>query len=388
MIRSLATALGLLWCSSLPALADPIDYDRLDARLTQLMREDDMVGLAVAVVEDGEIAFAQGYGVTHLGGRNVNENTVFRWASLSKGVAGSLAGLAAANGDLSLNDTVNEFGTSLRLPKGGEATATLLDLLSHRLGIVSNAYDTRLEDGRDPRDIRRALGKLKPICAVGGCHTYQNVAFDAISEVVLDATGEFYVDLADDLLFEPLGMTSASLTRDGLVNASNHARPHSRTRRAGGVNENYYRVPAAGGVNSSILDLAKYMQAQMGLFPDVLPQAVLDEIHAPRVRTLREERSIKRRWGRVAKAEYALGWRVYDYVGNRVIGHRGAVNGYRAMIMFDPERDTGLAVLWNSGTRRPVGLQFEVMDMLYGLPAQDWLGVGELTAANPPAGAG
>ena len=47
--------------------------------------------------------------------------------------------------------------------------------------------------------------------------------------------------------------------------------------------------------------------------------------------------------------------------------------GYRSLILFDPERDSGVVALWNSNARQPVGLQFEVMDMIYDLPAQDWL---------------
>ena len=71
-------------------------------------------------------------------------------------------------------------------------------------------------------------------------------------------------------------------------------------------------------------------------------------------------------------ARYGLGWRIYKYGenGDRVIGHRGAVEGYRSYILFDPERDTGVVILWNSSSRLPNGIGFEVMDMVYGLPAQ------------------
>ncbi|MEO1304880.1 MAG: serine hydrolase domain-containing protein, partial [Pseudomonadota bacterium] len=137
-----------------PSKADPVDYDRLDQRLTQLASDDAIVGLAVAVIEDGEITFAEGYGVTEIGGDEVSTDTVFRWASLSKGVASTTVGKMAAEGQLALSDTIAKFQTSLRLPMGGEKVGTLEDLLSHKIGIVPNAYDTRLEDGGDPGEIR------------------------------------------------------------------------------------------------------------------------------------------------------------------------------------------------------------------------------------------
>jgi beta-lactamase class C len=365
-----------------PASAQAIDYDRLDQRLTRLAAEDEIVGLAVAVIENGEIRFARGYGVTTHGGTPVSDTTVFRWASLSKGVAASEVTKLAEQGKLSLADPVAKFGTSLRLPGGAERMATLEDVLSHQLSIVSNAFDTRLEDGRDPAEIRRSLGNLKAICPVGECHTYQNVAFDTLSEVIESVTHTSYADAVRKALFEPLGMVSASIGRVGLQASESWAEPHVKRGRTAGlperkvVNDDYYRVPAAGGVNGSIRDLALYARAQMGLEPDVLSEFALAQMQTPRVYTRREQSGITRRYkGHMKDARYALGWRVYKYgeTGTRVVGHRGAVEGYRSLILFDPEKDTGVVALWNSSSRLPVGVEFEVMDMAYNLPPQDWM---------------
>ena len=361
--------------------AAPIDYERLDQRLEQLANDDAMVGLAVAVIENGEIKFARGYGNTRVGGSAVTADTVFRWASLSKGVASSTTVKLADEGRLSLTDKIASFGTSLRLPARAERKGTLDNLLSHMLGIVPNAYDTRLEDGRDPTGIRRSLNKLKAICTIGECHTYQNVAFDAVSEVIEAVTGTTYAQTVEATLFNPLGMTNATIGRAGLQGSPSWAEPHQYKRHIDKmqrrtVNQSYYRVPAAGGVNGSIRDLALFARAQMGLEPETLPQAVLDELHTPRVYTRREQSSMSRRYGgHLRDARYALGWRVYKYgaAGTRVVGHRGAVEGYRSMILFDPASDTGVVALWNSNSRRPVGIQFEVMDMAYGLKRKDWL---------------
>lgn len=365
------------------AHASPVDYDELDERLTRLASDAEIVGLAVAVIEDGEIRFAEGYGVTKLGGDPVTPHTVFRWASLSKGVASTAVGKMAAEGQLAFSDTISKFKTSLRLPLGGEKVGTLEDLLAHKIGIVPNAYDTRLEDGRDPAEIRKSLGSLKRTCPVGECHTYQNVAFDAIAEVVAAVRGISFEETVRLELFQPLGMQDASYGLEALTQSLSWAEPY-RKRRSDvrpvrrPLKQSYYRVPAAGGVNGSILDLALFAQAQMGLEPEVLTLETLNELHSPRIYTRREQSSMSRRYGgHLRDARYALGWRVYKYgeAGYRVVGHRGAVDGYRSMILFDPERQSGVVALWNSNSRKPVGLQFEVMDMIYGLPAKDWIGL-------------
>lgn len=366
---------------SAAAQTGEVDYQRLDERLTRLADEPAIVGLAVAVIEDGEITFAEGYGVTKFGGEPVTDETVFRWASLSKGVASTAIGKMAADGELALSDTISKFKTSLRLPMGGEKVGTLEDLLAHKIGIVPNAYDTRLEDGGDPSEIRKALGKLKRTCPVGDCHTYQNVAFDTISEVVASVRGISFEEVVSIELFEPLGMRDASFGLDALRQSFSWAEPHRKLRSQARpvrrtVNQSYYRVPAAGGVNGSILDLARFAQAQMGGQPDVLSDDTLTELHTPRIYTRREQSSMSRRYGgHLRDARYALGWRVYKYgaPGYRVVGHRGAVDGYRSLILFDPARNSGVVALWNSNARTPVGVQFEVMDMIYGLEAKDWM---------------
>lgn len=349
-----------------------IDYRDFDSRVAGIMAEPSMVGLSVAVIEDGRISFAKGYGTTQaVGGLPVDNRTVFRWASLSKGVAATMIGELAAEGKLSLDAPVSAYATTLRLPMGGETRATVDDLLSHRLGIARNALDNKLEAGMDPRILRPQLAALKAVCAPGACHAYQNVAFDASAEIVQNLSGRSYQSAVQQRLFEPLGMIDASVSRAGLVASKSWAKPHVG-RRMVTVNDNYYRVPAAGGVNSSILDLARWMQAQMGAAPEVVPNRVLDVIHAPRIDTNRRRGTFNQAMG---SSQYALGWRDYNYLGHRLIGHQGAVMGYRATVLFDPVKRSGIAMLWNSQSSRPVALQLELLDRLYGFQRRDWLGL-------------
>ena len=98
-----------------------------------------MVGLAVGTVEGGQVRFVRGYGETMAGSGNpITPDTVFRWASLSKGIASALVTQLAEDRRLALDAPMASMGTSLTLP-GGTTTVTVADLLSHRVGLVRNA---------------------------------------------------------------------------------------------------------------------------------------------------------------------------------------------------------------------------------------------------------
>ena len=357
-----------------PASRSRINYARLDERLKRMVEKPTMVGMAVGIVENGRITFLSGYGETLEGsGERVTPETVFRWASVSKGVASTMVAKLAEDGRLRFDQPVAAVAPSLHLPGRNELKATVGDVLSHRLGLYRNAFDNKLEEGQDVTLLRGTLATLNSICPPGTCWSYQNVAYDAASEMVTRVGGMRYQDMVERDLFDPIGMTSASLTIDGLVHAQSWARPHSVGRRPLEVNDNYYRVPAAGGVNSNIKDMSLWMLAQMGEMPQVLSPQLLETIHQPRVKTPGERGRMRKFLERLGEAQYGYGWRSYEYAGHHIIGHRGGVNGYRSLILFDPQLKSGVVALWNSNTSQPGGLEFEVMDMLYGLEFRDWM---------------
>jgi beta-lactamase class C len=361
-----------------------VDYSLLDQQLQQLMTRPTMVGLAVGVVENGRITFLKGYGETLAGSNDaVTPETVFRWASCSKGVAATMVAKLAEQGKVDLGAPVSVYNTTLRLPGGAEQRASVTDLLSHRLGIYHNAYDDRLESGEDPKQIRGELGGLDLVCQPGTCWNYENVAYDAASEIVHNVTGNPYQQVITRRLFDPIGMTSASVTRDGLMNSKSWAHPHNAGRREIELSDDYYKIPAAGGVNSDIKDMALWMLAQMGEMPDVISPNVLNLLHARLVKTGNERRRIHMPADVVTDAWYGLGWRSYDYAGHAIVGHRGGVDGYRSLILFDPKLKSGVVALWNSNTNQPGGLEFEVMDMLYHRPFHDWLHIDQNGAPAP-----
>src|SRR3954465_12909960 len=238
-----------------------------------------MVGLAVGIVENGRITFLRGYGQTLAGsGDPVTPETVFRWASTSKGVAATMVAKLAEQGKIDLHAPVANYAPDLKLPAGNEYRASVGDLLSHRLGLYRNAYDNKLEEGQDPSFLRTQLGQLSAVCAPGTCWDYQNVAYDASSEMVSRALHMPYEQAVERTLFNPIGMSSGSVSLAGLESNRSWARPHSAGKRTLPMVDTYYKVPGAAGINSNIKDMSLWMLAQMGEMPDVLDARVLNTI--------------------------------------------------------------------------------------------------------------
>ena len=359
-----------------------VDYDTLDQQLAILSKRPEMAGLAVAVVEEGEVRFVRTYGFAdHATGARVTPETVFRWASVSKTATGMLAATRAEEGQLDLERPVASWKNSLRLPEAAENRLSLAQLLSHQTGLTKNAYDERLEDGQDPQAIRSQLAFAPLQCPPGSCHTYQNIAFDASSEILGAAAGEPYPQAVEEDLFKPLGMTSAKFGMAGLIGAKSWAHPHRGYEVRTPV-ESYWRLPAAAGVNSNIMDMARWMQAQMGENSDVLSSKALTLAHAPLTKTPRLYSGDLAR--ALSDAAYGLGWRSVTYAGHRLIGHSGAVDGFRATMIFDPANRTGVVAMWNSGWGIPFRIPFAALDSYYSREISNWLDTSDIPLPEPP----
>lgn len=353
-----------------------VDYPALEQQLAELSLRPEMAGLAVAVVEDGRLSFVRTYGFADRStGAQVTPQTVFRWASVSKTAAGTLAASLANEGVVDLDRPVASWRTTLRLPGGAESRVTFGQLLSQQTGLTKNAYDERLEDGQSPGRIRADLVAAPLQCIPGTCHTYQNVAFDTASEILGLAADRPYADAVVDRFFRPLGMRSASFGMKGLTGAKEWAHPHSGAN-VRPLKEAYWRVPAAAGIDSNIVDFARWMQAMMGERPKVISPAVLKLAHSPRVKTGRLYGGDLRQAN--SDAYYGLGWRSFSYNGLRLDGHSGAVDGYRATMIFEPATRTGVVAMWNSNWGFPFRIPFAVIDSYHNKQDSLWLDLSEL----------
>ena len=353
-----------------------IDYVELDRQLTALTARPEMAGLAVAVVEAGKLRFVHTSGVVDRTTQApVTPDTVFRWASVSKTLTGSLAAALASEGAVGLERPLSSWENTLRLPGGAESRVTLAQLLSHRTGLTKNAYDERIEDGERPQLVRAQLAAAPLQCIPGTCHTYQNVAFDAASEILGRAANRPFIDSVTERFFLPLGMKSASYGMTGLTGAKDWARPHNG-RQVRTLKEAYWGVPAAAGAESNIVDFARWLQASMGERPDVLSESELRLAQAPLVNTPRLYGGALRQAN--SNAGYGLGWRSFNYAGHRLIGHSGAVDGYRATMIFDPGTHNGVVAMWNSNWGAPFRIPFAIFDRFDNRVDSPWLDRSDL----------
>lgn len=394
------TAAGIAYLpppESALAPASGFDVRQFETLAQALVADQRVPGLALAIVQNGRILSARGYGITDVkAAEPVDAHTVFRLASLSKSFAGTLTGMLVSEGALRWDSRMTDFVPDLRLADPSAAQElTVADVLSHRVGLAHNAYDRDIEADADYRSLIHRLAYAPMKCRPGDCYAYQNVAFSMIGDVVFASTGKFYGETVASRIFKPLGMNDASVGLEGIYASPRWAKPHVRAR--GGwasvsPKPTYYRVAPAAGVNASISDMAQWLLAQSGHRPDVLPQSLLATLHAPVVATPSELRGSAWRRERLNAAGYGLGWRVYDYAGHRVVFHGGLVQGYRGVVALMPERDLGVAILWNGETSLPSGMLPTILDRAIGLPYTAWIdlpqkaGGADAMYATQPAG--
>ncbi|WP_266169961.1 serine hydrolase domain-containing protein [Dyella subtropica] len=357
--------------------------------LERLEQRHAVAGLATAVVIDDKVVYEHTFGYANATTQEpITPETVFRLASLSKAFATALTGVLVNDGKLSWDTKLADVLPFFKLKDAQAAEkATVRDILGQRLGLPRNTYDNMLEGDVSYEELVRKLDEVDMTCAVGQCYGYQNVAFSMIGDVIYAMTGDFFYRQVDKRIFLPLGMKTASYGREALESSPSWARPHHPAGPGGWrpfePKEAYYRVAPAAGVNASLRDMEQWLIAQMGGRPDVLPTALLDVLHTPEVATPVELRATPWRRERVSDAHYALGWRVFQYGGETLVFHAGAVEGYRTMIGFFPKYHTGVVTMWNSAGAMPSGLMPMVFDSMLGLEHVDWAGV---ESDAPPAG--
>ncbi|WP_043958755.1 serine hydrolase domain-containing protein [Lysobacter sp. A03] len=356
------------------ALPAGFDVATFEAIAQQMVADQRVPGMAMAIVHNGEVLSARGYGITDVSdAQPVDAHTVFRLASLSKSFAGTMAGLLVNNGTLRWDSHLTDYVPDFRMSQPGAAEKiTVADILSHRVGLTNNAYDRDLEGYVPYRDLSRRLAAAPMKCAPGTCYAYQNVAFSLIGDIVFATTGDFYSQEVSRRLLKPLGMNDASLGLEGIESSARWAKPHVRGK-GGWVSvmpkSTYYEVAPAAGVNASASDMAQWLLAHTGHRPDVLPAPLLATLHEPLVDTPDQTRSSAWRRTRLDSAGYALGWRVYEYAGHRVVYHAGAVQGYRGMIALVPDTDLGIVMLWNGESTLPTGLLPTMLDRALDIPS-------------------
>lgn len=312
-------------------------------------------GGAFAIIHKDKVVAARGVGVRKKGGKQaIDSQTVFRLASVSKTFAGSLTALLVHEGKLSWQDNVTQYLPEFKF-KSKKYTQQLKvkHLTSQSSGLVPNAYDNLLEANVPITKIYKKLGGLNPRCQPGSCYGYQNVLFSLIEPIIEQATNKTYDTLLTEKIINPLAMHQASLGLKGYQNSSNRAIPHvkrAKTWRAVQVKPAYYKVLSAAGVNASVEDLSKWIIAQLGYYPDVIPQEVISSVTSKQVKTKRD--LYRRQWRNyLTDAHYGNGWRIYEFQDNPIVHHGGWVSGFRSNLAYSKDQEVGIVILINAETR-------------------------------------
>jgi len=357
-MRALLVCCALLcWLSTAStqtAIEDSTELKRISGQFEryfhQLLQREQIPGAAfVVVTRDQVIKLGTGGYASIDSPEPILADSVFRLASVSKTFAGELAAMLAAENKLRLDDPVSRHVPQFRIV-GATRPITLGNILSQSSGIVAHAWDNLIEDGRNVADILPRFAELRQVCQPGECYSYQNVAFSLVEQAIAAATNSSYQRQMQLRIFEPLGMRHASIGYAALLASERLALPHVKQRKQwvnGEIEQDYYRLSPAAGVNASIVDVALWLQAQLGARPDVIKPELIQMVTTPQIRTRATVR--RKHWREhLSNAWYGMGWRVYEFQGETLIGHGGWVSGYRSEIAWSPQHNIGFAVLLNA----------------------------------------
>lgn len=323
------------------------------------MNEKKIPGASIVMVKDGRVVFQKGFGVRENGKpQRVNEHTVFRLGSVSKGFASVLTGVLADEGIVSWDDPVIRYVKDFQLYDPGQTGRVRIHhLLSHTSGLPRHAYTNLVEDGLSMDRIIPRLREVPLIAKEGEQLAYQNATYSVIEKVLENQTESDFNTLLQEKLFKPLSMDYASSTYDGIREAENRALPHvyvsrSRGRAPISISRKYYNAVSSGGINASASDMGKWLLMLTGHHPEVISEESLNKLSEP-IATLNNRR-FSRHWDDVNRSYYGLGWRILDNHGQKIVYHGGYVNGYRSEIAFSPEDGTGICILINTSSSYPL----------------------------------
>jgi beta-lactamase class C len=348
-----AAVLICLCLQAAPLCASSPDQDQVAERFGRFFQEhvaaEDIMGAAYVVASPEGIVSVGTAGHTDATKKHrIDENTIFRIASVSKTFAAGLAGMLVQEGQFGWEDRVVDYLPDFRL-KEDSSQVRIQHLLGQSTGLIPHAYDNLIEDGLPLDAIQQRFRELPYICQPGACYSYQNSIFSLIEPIMESTTSQSYAELMEVRIFRPLDMKTASVGYDAFVGNPNRALPHVKSRdrwKTIDVQPNYYRVAPAAGVNASAVDMGKWLVAQLGGQPEVMDPEVIDTLTLPRVKTVRDTR--RKYWRELlSEAHYGLGWRIYSLGEHRIAYHSGWVSGYRADIAWSEEQQIGVAVLMN-----------------------------------------
>ena len=333
----------------------PLKFD-----LQSLMELFKVPGISVAVIDQFEIAWAKGYGVTEVGTNNpVTPDTLFESGSISKPVAAMGALALVQQGKLSLDEDVNQKLKTWKVPENEftrEQKVTLRRILSHTAGLTVHGFPGYEVDGPIPTVVQILNGEppanTEPVRVnkvPGTKWDYSGGGTVIAQQLMEDVTGKPFPQLMRELLFDKLGMTDSTYEQP--------LPPKKHERAACGTQWNGMTVPgkwhvypemAAAGLWSTPCDLAKVLieigLSKKGMANHILTQSTVQEMLSPQIDSLTEAYFGNHQ----NPARMGLGFFLGDETHPSLFGHSGDDAGFNAGSVMDSATGQGAAIMTNS----------------------------------------
>jgi len=391
--QALALGLGSAALLAVPkwawAAGADLDEAGIDAIVKPFMDAFQTPGVGVAIVRPGVPAFVKGYGVRTLGkAAPVDAHTRFGIASHSKAFTAAALALLVDAGKIAWEDPVTRHIPEFRMHDPAvTAMMTVRDLLVHRSGLPLGAGDLLFfpQSTHVSEDAIKALPFLKPARGFRAGYDYDNILYIVAGVLIERISGMHWDKFVETRLFAPLGMTDAVGSRGSLKTdnvAGRHARLGPPVRGIGKLEviqpDEGPMVDAAGGINASVTDMAKWLQVQLN--QGKLPESILwspaqaKEMWTPQTITASSDGPTADNPARPILQAYALGWFVQDYRGLRLIQHSGGLSGQVTYTGLLPSRGIGVSVFTNVEEGVSSAIRNAILDALIGAPAFDWAG--------------
>jgi CubicO group peptidase (beta-lactamase class C family) len=372
--------IGLLFpVSGLSQQPTPEEIDDLAARAMEAFRTP---GIAIGVVQGGELVYAEGHGVREVGRPDlVDADTIFQIASLTKAFTAAALGILVDEGKLDWDDPVIDYLPDFRMYDPWVTREfTIRDLLTHRSGLGLGAGDLLFwpRAKSTSGDIIRAMRHLEPETSFRTAYAYDNLLYAIAGEVVGAVSGVAWEDFVEGRIMQPLGMTQCRSLPDRVEGRPNRATPHMVV--DGDLETTFFSgggaTAAAGGINCNISGLARWaaMHLSGGALPDggrLLSEETHEELWKPV--TLMPVRDEAREHGRSHFSAYALGWNLEDLYGNLYVSHSGALQGMTSHIAMLPEKDVAVIALCNQWSRAPRAVTSEILNAYVSETPEDWV---------------
>ncbi len=383
---ALAFVSAALWASSLFALqaAPPPKFDSYVAQVLQAFR---VPGVAVAIVKDGKVVLAKGYGVRKLGEPDpVDAQTRFGIASNTKVFTATAIAMLVEEGKLEWDAPVTRYLPWFAMYDPFVThELTVRDLLVHRSGLGLGAGDLLWwPPSTYHRDeIARRIRFIKPATSFRSAYAYDNVLYLVAGEVIEAVSGTTWEDFIRTRIFSKVGMTNSDIVRSGGKLEGDVATPHAE------VNDTVRpvvpflsdNVNPAGGIMSGAEDMAKWVMVQLdsgrtsggtNIFsPASTTQIWRDVTPVPIDPAPAELPHLQANF-----SGYALGLGVRDYRGHKLLQHTGGLPGYVSKVAMVPDLRLGVVVLTNQESGLAFNaITYRVLDYYLGAKAPEYVGI-------------